>query len=163
MEKEIDRIQKSSDTDIVIRIDEFNGKTGVTIREFVRSDRYQGFTKAGTRIPADKFHLFRQAINSIKDNDLSTESAPQDRFIKPISPPKREGINPQDEVENRVEHGRQVAMTKGKPAEVVRQPGDEFVGEDMDDELGIDEEKEAEMDEDLEDLEEIEEIEEETF
>lgn len=73
MEKDIDRISKNNDTDIVIRIDDFGGKRGVTIREFVKGDKYQGFTKAGTRIPADKFHLFKQAINSINEKDLVME------------------------------------------------------------------------------------------
>lgn len=75
MDKEIDRIQKNPETDIVIRIDEFNGRAGVTIREFVKSERYTGFTKAGTRIPADKFHLFKAAINSINEKELATSAA----------------------------------------------------------------------------------------
>ena len=70
MEKDIDRIAKNSETDIVIRIDDFGGKRGLTIREFVKSERYTGFTKAGTRIPADKFHLFKAAINSVNEKDL---------------------------------------------------------------------------------------------
>ena len=70
MEKDIDRIAKNHETDIVIRIDDFGGKRGLTIREFVKSERYTGFTKAGTRIPADKFHLFKAAINSINEKDL---------------------------------------------------------------------------------------------
>src|SRR3990172_2115558 len=70
MEKDIDRIQKNPDTDIVIRIDDFGGKRGLTIREFVKGERYTGFTKAGTRIPADKFKLFKDAINSIDEKDL---------------------------------------------------------------------------------------------
>jgi len=74
MEKDIDRIQKNPDTDIVIRIDDFGGKVGLTIREFVKSERYTGFTKAGTRIPADKFKLFKAAINSINENDLQDNS-----------------------------------------------------------------------------------------
>ncbi|PIN93440.1 hypothetical protein COU54_02875 [Candidatus Pacearchaeota archaeon CG10_big_fil_rev_8_21_14_0_10_31_24] len=72
MEKDIDRIQKNADTDIVIRIDDFGGKVGLTIREFVKSDKYQGFTKAGTRIPADKFKVFKAAINSIDEKDLAS-------------------------------------------------------------------------------------------
>lgn len=75
MEKDIDRIQKNPETDIVIRVDEFNGRKGVTIREFVKSERYTGFTKAGTRIPADKFHLFKAAINSIKEEDLKEHNS----------------------------------------------------------------------------------------
>jgi hypothetical protein len=73
MEKDIDRIPKNNDTDIVIRIDDFGGKRGVTIREFVKGDRYTGFTKAGTRIPADKFKLFKEAINMIDEKDLKGE------------------------------------------------------------------------------------------
>ncbi len=70
MEKDISKIPKNPDTDIVIRIDDFGGKRGVTIREFVRSERYTGFTKAGTRISADKFRIFKEAINSIDENEL---------------------------------------------------------------------------------------------
>jgi hypothetical protein len=70
MEKDIDRIPKNQDTDIVIRIDDFGGKVGVTIREFVRGERYSGFTKSGTRIPAEHFSKFKEAINSIDEKDL---------------------------------------------------------------------------------------------
>lgn len=70
MDKDIDKIPKNADTDIIIRIDDFGGKRGVTIREFVRGERYTGFTKAGTRIPVDKFKAFRDAINSISEKDL---------------------------------------------------------------------------------------------
>lgn len=70
MEKDIDRITKNSETDIVIRIDDFGGKRGLTIREFVKSERYTGFTKAGTRIPADKFKIFKAAINTIDEKDF---------------------------------------------------------------------------------------------
>lgn len=73
MEKDIDKIPKNPDTDIIVRIDDYGGKRGLTIREFVRSERYTGFTKAGTRIPADKFSLFKQAINSIDENDFLGE------------------------------------------------------------------------------------------
>ncbi len=73
MEKDIDRIAKSADTDIVIRIDDYGGRRGVTIREFVKSDRYTGFTKAGTRIPAEKFKFFKEAINLIDEKDLVVE------------------------------------------------------------------------------------------
>lgn len=72
MEKDIGRIPKNNDTDIVVRIDDFGGKTGLTIREFVKSSPsgYSGFTKSGTRIPADKFLEFRELINSVKLEDL---------------------------------------------------------------------------------------------
>ena len=86
MEKDIDRIQKNADTDIVIRIDDFGGKTGLTIREFVKSDKYQGFTKAGTRIPANKFKIFKAAINSIDEADLEASEEPKQEQQMPIDP-----------------------------------------------------------------------------
>ncbi len=84
MEKDIDRIQKSGDTEIIIRIDDFGGRRGVTIREFVKSERYTGFTKAGTRIPADKFSIFKAAINSIDEKDL--EGAAEQSSLPSSSP-----------------------------------------------------------------------------
>ncbi|PIN77975.1 hypothetical protein COV15_00835 [Candidatus Woesearchaeota archaeon CG10_big_fil_rev_8_21_14_0_10_34_12] len=73
MEKDIGKIKKNETTDIVIRVDDYGGKPGVTIREFVTSEKYTGFTKAGTRIPADKFLEFREAVNSVKLEDLKKE------------------------------------------------------------------------------------------
>ena len=74
MEKDIDRITKSHDTDIVIRIDDFGGRLGLTIREFVKSEKYTGFTKSGLRIPADKFAIFKKAINAVDEKDLQESS-----------------------------------------------------------------------------------------
>jgi hypothetical protein len=82
MEKDIDRIEKSSDTEIVIRIDDYGGRRGLTIREFVKSEKYTGFTKSGLRIPADKFEVFKKAINSIDPKDLEDSG--------PVEPPEEE-------------------------------------------------------------------------
>ena len=76
MEKDIDRIPKNPETDIIIRVDDFGGRRGVTIREFVRSERYTGFTKAGTKISAENFKAFKAAINSIDEKELM--EAPMD-------------------------------------------------------------------------------------
>ena len=70
MEKDIGRIKKNDTTDIVIRIDDFGGKVGLTIREYTVSDRYTGFTKSGTRIPAESFTEFKKMINTIQEKDL---------------------------------------------------------------------------------------------
>ncbi|MDP3881770.1 MAG: hypothetical protein Q8Q31_02735 [Nanoarchaeota archaeon] len=75
MEKDIGRIPKGMDTEIVVRIDDFGGRPGLTIREFVKSERYTGFTKAGTRIPADKFKDFKHMINSIDESDLQSAAS----------------------------------------------------------------------------------------
>ncbi|MCD4771565.1 hypothetical protein K8R30_04090 [archaeon] len=75
MEKDIGEIQKNEETKIIIRIDDFGGQPGLTIREFVKSERYTGFTKAGVRIKAEKFEDFKKIINSIDPNDLSTQKS----------------------------------------------------------------------------------------
>ena len=71
MDIDIDRIAKNPETDIVIRIDEYLGRKGLTIREFVKSERYTGFTKSGTRIPSEHFKAFKAAINSIDEKELA--------------------------------------------------------------------------------------------
>jgi hypothetical protein len=75
MDKDIGKINKNEQTDIVVRVDDFGGKRGVTIREFTKSERYTGFTKSGTRIPADKFLEFREIINSLNLEDLKADSS----------------------------------------------------------------------------------------
>lgn len=73
MEKDIGRIQKNADTDIVVRVDDFGGSRGLTIREFVKSPNYTGFTKAGVRISADKFKDFKDMINSVSEEDMKKD------------------------------------------------------------------------------------------
>lgn len=78
MEKDIDKIPKNQDTEIVIRIDDFGGKRGLTIREFVKGERYTGFTKAGTRIPVEHFKQFKDAINSISEEEIMADLPEQE-------------------------------------------------------------------------------------
>lgn len=94
MEKDIDRIPKNADTDIIVRVDDFGGKRGVTIREFVRGERYTGFTKAGTRIPVEHFKAFKEAINSINEKELM-ESIEEEKLPK-IKKSKVKDIETQD-------------------------------------------------------------------
>ena len=86
MEKDIGKISKNSDTEIIIRIDDFGGKTGVTIREFVSSDKYTGFTKAGTRISAEKFEDFKNIINSINVEELKFAAGQANEKSKQTTP-----------------------------------------------------------------------------
>jgi hypothetical protein len=74
MEKEIGKLKKNETTDVVIRLDDFGGRPGVTIREFVTSERYTGFTKSGVKIPASDFRKFKEIVNSIADEDLKSIS-----------------------------------------------------------------------------------------
>lgn len=68
MEKDIGKLKKNDSTEIIVRVDDFGGKIGVTIREFTNDPKtgYKGFTKAGTRITAEQFQEFKDMINSIK-------------------------------------------------------------------------------------------------
>lgn len=75
MEKDIGKIQKRDDTDIVLRIDDFADKRGFTIREFVTSERYTGFTKAGVRILSKDWAKFKEMINSVDDADMIDPNA----------------------------------------------------------------------------------------
>ena len=97
MEKDIGRISKSDTSDIVIRIDDFGGKKGLTIREFVTSDRYTGFTKQGVRIGAADYKKFKEMINSISDEDLKEDGESVDKKSK-----KDEEKEAVDEVEEEV-------------------------------------------------------------
>jgi len=74
MEKDIGKIKKNAETEIVVRIDDYGGKRGLTIREFVSSEKYTGFTKSGTRIPAEQFLAFREMINSINLDEMKQEA-----------------------------------------------------------------------------------------
>jgi hypothetical protein len=70
MEKDIGKIKKNDTTEVVIRLDDFGGRRGLTIREFVTSERYTGFTKSGVRIQSTDFNKFKEMINSIKEEDI---------------------------------------------------------------------------------------------
>lgn len=91
MEKDIGKINKNDTTDIVVRVDDFGGKRGLTIREFVTSDRYTGFTKAGVRIPATDFTKFKEMVNSISEDEMSQEpeAAPESTEAPASSTPEK--------------------------------------------------------------------------
>jgi len=73
MEKDLGKIKKNDNTEIVVRLDDFGGRSGVTIREFVTSERYTGFTKSGVKIPAADFNKFKEMINSVSEEHFKEE------------------------------------------------------------------------------------------
>lgn len=96
MEKDLGKIKKNDFTDIVVRLDDFGGRPGVTIREFVTGERYTGFTKSGVKIQAADLPRFKEMINSITEKDLEvseqaektekdTEKVPKDKEQKTLS------------------------------------------------------------------------------
>lgn len=97
MEKDVGKVKKNNDTDVVIRVDDFGGKPGVTIREFVNggSGKYSGFTKSGTRISLEEFPKFKDLINSINVDDLDFSSSAPKMPTKPFV--KKESFKPKKE------------------------------------------------------------------
>lgn len=79
MEKDLGKIKKNDTTDIIIRIDDFGGRPGLTIREFVTSERYTGFTKSGVRIPASELPRFKEMIISVKEEDMKAEEGAEEK------------------------------------------------------------------------------------
>jgi len=71
MEKDIGKIRKNDTSEIIVRVDDFGGRKGLTIREFVTSERYTGFTKAGVRILSSDFEKFKEMINSVTEEDMA--------------------------------------------------------------------------------------------
>ena len=97
MEKDIGKLKKNDTTDIVVRVDDFGGRKGLTIREFVTSDRYTGFTKSGVRILSGDFGKFKEMINSVTEEDMaeveengSEEKEKQNTLDKPKAEAKEE-------------------------------------------------------------------------
>src|SRR3989338_389245 len=89
MEKDVGKIKKNDFTDIVIRLDDFGGRPGVTIREFVTGYRYTGFTKSGVKIQAADLPRFKEMINSISEKDL--EAGETEKETKK-SPPEQKTL-----------------------------------------------------------------------
>jgi hypothetical protein len=78
MEKDIGKIPKNDQSEIVLRIDDFGGRRGFTIREYVTSERYTGFTKAGVRILAKDFLKFKEMVDSISEEDMKEEESSEE-------------------------------------------------------------------------------------
>lgn len=75
MEKDIGKIKKNDTTDVVVRLDDFGGRPGLTIREFVTSERYTGFTKSGVKISAADFKKFKEMVNSVSEEHFKENTA----------------------------------------------------------------------------------------
>jgi len=95
MEKDIGKIKKNDATDIIMRVDDFGGKKGLTIREFVSSDRYTGFTKSGVKILAADFPKFKEMINSVTSDDMKQEEEPSEER-PPAKTPTRKPTEQKD-------------------------------------------------------------------
>lgn len=93
VERDLGKIKKNDTTDVVVRIDDFGGRPGMTIREFVTSERYTGFTKSGVKIPMADFNKFKEMVNSITEKDFESDgssSAPKTEHVEKKHAPKEQ-------------------------------------------------------------------------
>lgn len=70
MDEEIGRIKKNETTEIVVRRTEFRGSVGIDVREYVKTDRYTGWSKNGVRIPLDQWASFRSIVDKVKVEEV---------------------------------------------------------------------------------------------
>ena len=110
MEKDIGKIAKNDTTDIVVRVDDFGGRKGVTVREFVTSERYTGFTKSGVRILAEDFPKFKEMINSVTEEDMKDE--PQEASSKEEQSPAGQETLTEERVPTNSKEGEGSATAK---------------------------------------------------
>ena len=105
MEKDIGKIKKTDTTDIIVRVDEYKGKKGLTIREFITSEKYTGFSKAGTRIPAEAFFDFREMINSIDTKDIMSSPSEDLKKSKKTKEDteEKENVEEKEDIQNQEE------------------------------------------------------------
>ena len=59
---DIGRIQKGDNAAVVVRVDEYKGIAGLTIREHIETDSYTGFTKRGNRIALSDLDEFLKLV-----------------------------------------------------------------------------------------------------
>ena len=109
MEKDIGKLKKNDTADIVIRVDDFGGQRGLTIREFVTSERYTGFTKAGVRISAENFPKFKEMINSVSEEEMN--EAPE----QPEQPKNQETLDEKPAEEAPKEESKEEAPKADMP------------------------------------------------
>ena len=78
----IGKINKNNTTDLIIQVDEYKGNMGLTIREYLFSKNYSGFTKAGVRIKGEDFAEFKELINSINEKYFDKKKKIKKEVIK---------------------------------------------------------------------------------
>ena len=64
--EELGRIRKDEQTEIIIERNDFGGKDGIMIREYITSEKYTGYTKSGTKILISELERFKEIINKVK-------------------------------------------------------------------------------------------------
>ena len=58
-------VKKSDSTTTLIEVKKYNEKTGINIRDFVKTEKYSGPTKEGMWIPIEKWDAYFLAFTEI--------------------------------------------------------------------------------------------------
>jgi hypothetical protein len=64
--RQIGELEKNSSTKIVFSVTEYKGSYYVDVREFIKSETYEGFTKKGLRFHRDKLDDFMANLRKVK-------------------------------------------------------------------------------------------------
>ena len=76
-EHEIGKVSKNSITDIIVRVVKGQkNKYLLDIREYVKSDRYEGWTKKGVRIPLEYFNDVKGLLYTCRDELIKVSKKP---------------------------------------------------------------------------------------
>jgi len=75
-DKEILRLNKNSQKDIVIKAADYKGKVGLDIREWLKTPEYQGWTKNGVRFETVNFDKFKELVSAMYGEFKTFETAP---------------------------------------------------------------------------------------
>ncbi len=65
-EQILGQVEKNNSTDIVVKLSEFQGRTGVDIREYQKSGAYTGPTNKGIRIPVEKWKEVKEILDKVE-------------------------------------------------------------------------------------------------
>jgi len=63
--KEVTRMEKGVDAQLVFSLTRFRGRLYFDIREFVKRENYEGYTKKGIRLDVEFYKDFKKAIDSL--------------------------------------------------------------------------------------------------
>ena len=69
-EHEIGRISRPDSSDIVVRTSKFKGVTYIDIRNWIKTDKYVGWSKKGIAIRKEDFPELMKILNKIEDKNI---------------------------------------------------------------------------------------------
>ncbi len=63
--KEVSRMEKGVDAELVFSLTNFRGRLYFDIREFVKRENYEGYTKKGIRLDVEFYEDFKKMIEAV--------------------------------------------------------------------------------------------------